>query len=71
MSERNISRVIQGVTLRGTYSVQGSTGTVKTPIGSKSSPVFRGLKASSLAYLMLGELSYEVSPCSRSEQGWQ
>jgi hypothetical protein len=71
MSERRISRVVQGVTLRGTYSVLGSTVTVNTPIGSKSAPVFRGAKASSLAYLMLGELYYEVSSCSCSEQGWQ
>jgi hypothetical protein len=71
VSERRISRVIQGATLQGTYSVQGSTVTVNTPIGSKSAPVLRGSKASSLAYLMLGELYYEASPCSRSEQDWQ
>ena len=59
MVEHNISRVIRGVTLRGTYSVQDSTVTVKTRLGSKSSHV-RGLKASSLAFVMLGQLYHET-----------
>jgi hypothetical protein len=62
MVERNISRVIRGVTLRGTYSVQDSTVTVKTTLGSKSSHV-RGLKASSLAFVMLGQLYHETRDC--------
>ena len=60
MVERNISRVIQGVTLRGTYSVEDSTVTVKTPLGSKSSHILRGSKASSLAFVMLGQLYHET-----------
>jgi hypothetical protein len=71
MVERNISRVIQGVTLRGTYSVQDSTVTVKTPLGSKSSHILRGSKASSLAFIMLGQLYHEAPPGSRSERDWQ
>jgi hypothetical protein len=35
--------------------------TVTTPIGSKSSQVVRGSKPGSLAYIMLGQLFYDVS----------
>jgi hypothetical protein len=35
MAERNVSRVINGVTLRGTYSVKDGIVTVRTPLGSK------------------------------------
>jgi hypothetical protein len=58
--ERNISRVIEGTTLRGTYSIQGSVLTVNTPLGSRSTQVLKGSKASSVAYVMLGELYYEA-----------
>jgi hypothetical protein len=61
MTDRNISRVINGVILRGTYSVKDGVVTVTTPIGSKSSQVVRGSKAGSLAYIMLGQLFYDVS----------
>ena len=61
MAERNISRVINGVILRGTYSVKDGIVTVTTPIGSKSSQVVRGSKPGSLAYIMLGQLFYDVS----------
>jgi hypothetical protein len=66
MVERNISRVIRGVTLRGTYSIQDSTVTVKTTLGSKSSDV-RGLKASSLAFVMLGQLYHETRALSSDQ----
>ena len=49
MADRNISRVINGVILRGTYSVKDGIVTVTTPIGSKSSQVVRGSKPGSLA----------------------
>jgi hypothetical protein len=61
MADRNISRVINGVILRGTYSVKDGIVTVTTPIGSKSSQVVRGSKPGSLAYIMLGQLFYDVS----------
>jgi hypothetical protein len=66
MVDRNISRVIRGVTLRGTYSVQDSTVTVKTPLGSKSSHV-KGSKASSLAFVMLGQLYHETRGLSSDQ----
>jgi hypothetical protein len=61
MAERNISRVIKGVTLRGTYSVKDGIVTVRTPLGSKSSQVGRHSKPGSVAYILLGELFYDVS----------
>jgi hypothetical protein len=61
MADRNISRVINGVILRGTYSVKDGIVTVTTPIGCKSSQVVRGSKPGSLAYIMLGQLFYDVS----------
>lgn len=64
VNERNISRVIHGVTLRGTYAVQGGVVTVRTHLGSKSTHALRGSKASSLAYVMLGELYHEMSALS-------
>jgi hypothetical protein len=60
MAERNISRVIEGVTLRGTYSVKDGILTVRTPFGSKSTQGVRGSKPGSLAYIQLGELFYDV-----------
>jgi hypothetical protein len=70
MADRNISRVINGVILRGTYSVKDGIVTVTTPIGSKSSQVVRGSKPGSLAYIMLGQLFYDVSrePSDAPEQ---
>ena len=70
MADRNISRVINGVILRGTYSVKDGIVTVTTPIGSKSSQVVRGSKPGSLAYIMLGQLFYNVSsePCDAPER---
>ena len=64
MAEHSISRVIQGVSLRGTYSVEDSIVTVRTGFGSKSTRVLRGSKPSSVAYVMLGELYDEARPCS-------
>jgi hypothetical protein len=63
MAERNVSRVINGVTLRGTYSVKDGIVTVRTPLGSKSSQVGGRSKPGSVAYilLLLGELFYDVS----------
>jgi hypothetical protein len=61
MADRNISRVINGAILRGTYSVKGGIVTVITPIGSKSSQVVRGSKPGLLAYIVLGQLFYDVS----------
>ena len=61
MAERNISRVIKGVTLRGTYSVKDGIVTVRTPLGSKFSQVGRRSKPGSVAYILLGELFYDVS----------
>ena len=61
MAERNVSRVINGVTLRGTYSVKDGIVTVRTPLGSKSSQVGRRSKPGSVAYILLGELFYDVS----------
>jgi hypothetical protein len=58
--EHNISRLIRGVTVRGTYFVQGKVLTVKSALGSKSTYVLRGSKASWLAYVMLGELYHEA-----------
>lgn len=60
MLERPISRVIHGVTLRGSYSVQDGIVTVKGEFGSTSSRVLRGSKPGSLAYVMLRELYYET-----------
>ena len=60
MVERPISRVIHGVTLRGSYSVQDGIVTVKGEFGSTSSRVLRGSKPGSLAYVMLRELYYET-----------
>jgi hypothetical protein len=71
VAERSISRVIHSVTVQGTYSVQDSMVIVKTCFGSKSTRVLRGSKPSSLAYILLAELYYEATPCSRSEQRWQ
>jgi hypothetical protein len=70
MADRNISRVINGVILRGTYSVKDGIVTVTTPIGRKSSQVVRGSKPGSLAYIMLGQLFYDVSsePSDAPEQ---
>jgi hypothetical protein len=56
MPERPISRVIHGVTLRGTYSVQNGIITVQGSLGSKSTRVLRGSKSASQAYVMLREL---------------
>ena len=67
MVERDILRVIRGVALRGTYSVQDSTVTVKSPLGSKSSHVLRGSKASSLAFVMLGQLYHETTALSSDQ----
>ena len=67
MVERDISRVIRGVALRGTYSVQHRTVTVKSPLGSKSSHVLRGAKASSLAFVMLGQLYHETRALSSDQ----
>jgi hypothetical protein len=61
MAERNVSRVINGVTLRGTYSVKDGIVTVRTPLGSKSSQVGRRSKPGSVAYILLRELFYDVS----------
>ena len=61
MAERNVSRVINGVTLRGTYSVKDGIVTVRTPLGSKFSQVGRRSKPGSVAYILLGELFYDVS----------
>jgi hypothetical protein len=44
MAERNISRVINGVTLRGTYSVKEGIVIVRTDFGSKSTQFVRGSK---------------------------
>jgi hypothetical protein len=60
MAERNISRVIKGVTLRGTYSVKDGIVTLSTTFGSKSTQVARGSKPGSLAYVLLGELFYDA-----------
>ena len=59
MAERSISRVIEGTTLRGTYSVKDGIVTVRTPFDSKST-VVRGSKPGSQAYILLGELFYDV-----------
>jgi hypothetical protein len=67
VAERNISRVIEGVTLRGTYSVKDGIVTVRTPFGSKSTQVARGSKTGSLAYILLGDLFYDVSSDLLSE----
>jgi len=48
MAERSISRVIRGMTRRGT--------TVTTPFGSKSTQVIGGSKPASLAYITAREL---------------
>ena len=53
--EHRITRVIKGVTLSGTYSLQDGVITVTTPIGSKSTEV-GSAKPASLAYVMLREL---------------
>jgi hypothetical protein len=60
MAERNISRVIKGVTLRGTYSVKDGIVTLSTTFGSKSTQVVRGSKPGSLAFILLGELFYDA-----------
>jgi hypothetical protein len=56
MPDRPISRVIHGVTLRGTYSVQDGIITVQGSLGSKSTRVLRGSKPASQAHVMLREL---------------
>ena len=60
MLVRPISRVIHGVALRGSYSVQDGVVTVKGEFGSKSTRLLRGSKPGSLAYTMLRELYDET-----------
>jgi hypothetical protein len=56
MAERSISRVIRGMTLRGTCCVRDGIVTVTTPFGSKSTQVIGGSKPASLAYITAREL---------------
>jgi hypothetical protein len=56
MAERSLSRVIQGMTLRGTYCVRDGIVTVNTPFGSKSTQVIGGSKPASMAYTTAREL---------------
>ena len=56
MAERSISRVIRGMTLRGTYCLSDGIVTVTTPFGSKSTQVIGGSKPASLAYITAREL---------------
>ena len=53
--EHRITRVMKGVTVSGTYSLQDGVITVTTAIGSKSTQV-GSAKPASLAYVMLREL---------------
>jgi hypothetical protein len=61
MSERSISRVMQGVTLRGTYSVQGSTVTLPVTKGHLVHPPFRRL-SSDLVHAHLARAAAPPSP---------
>jgi hypothetical protein len=56
MAERSISRVIRGMTPRGTYCLSDGIVTVTTPFGSKSTQVIGGSKPASLAYITAREL---------------
>jgi hypothetical protein len=55
LKELHISRVINGVTISGTYSVKDGIVTVETALGTKSTHI-GGSKPASLAYIMLREL---------------
>jgi hypothetical protein len=66
MKENSISRVIDGVTLVGKWSVEHDIITVRNAFGFGTKSTQLGQSPPEvLAFIMLGELSREASPCLR------
>jgi len=60
--EQSISRVFNGVTLTGTYTLQDGIVMLRTAFGNKTAQLL-GSDADTLASIMLRELYQDYGPC--------